>query len=128
MYHTEYAQSILHNIVTLPALCLYIWSLHQKVIHLIIYWISWEILIFINSLWLCWWTHNDNLYHSSVQINTLYSFKFYFSIFFIIWNCFRTSALMNQWTACFTHSDYIRISSRCWILQAINRLIQLYLE
>ena len=99
---------ILHKAVTLSVLYLYTHSPLQKIVHSIIYWISWRVSIFIDSLWLCWWTHDaallsidltvyiqsnlHDLHHSLIQMNALYSFKFFSSIFFIIWNCFRTSA------------------------------------
>ena len=114
--YTEYIQSILCNSVTLSILYMYTHSPLQKVIHLIIYWISWRI------------SYHNNLYHSSAQINALYSSKFSFSIFFITLNCFRTSALMNQQTAYFIYSDYIKISLKRWILQTINRLTWLYFK
>ena len=80
-----------------------------------------------NSLWLCWWACSDP-YHFSVQLNALYPPKFSSPIFFATRNCFRTPVQMNQQAAYFVHSGCMRISLRCWVLQAINRSIRLYLR
>ena len=142
-HYAGYTQSILHNTVALPALCMCTCSPLQKVIRSIIHWISWRVLISVSSPWLCWWTRDAalsdvdfavcirpnlcNPYHSPAQTNALYPFKFSFSISFATQNCSRTSAPTNQQAAYFAHSGCVRISPRRWIPQAIKRLTQLYL-